>query len=150
MRILIKILLVITLLNVYFTFSVSCSSKPINKLPTTHPKTSAPKTTNTVLDPAGKQPANANQILSLQNNAGGSKSIVVPFNASQWHSLKYNSIPSNTVQFSKDRILIKVKHSASPLIYPMTNNPLPLTGIAIEGHVDRLNPYFYSSTTRRK
>lgn len=131
-----KILVVITSLSAYLIFSVSCVSESTNKPPVTTNKISNPKTTNT--NPTGALPVNTNHIAFPLNKTNTSTSVLVPFNPSQWHSLQYRSIPPNTVQFSKDHILIKVKNSASPLIYPMTNNPLSLTGIAIEGQIDRL------------
>lgn len=43
----------------------------------------------------------------------------ISFNSSDWKHLKFKSIKSNQVEFKKNALLIKVNHSASPLIYPL-------------------------------
>ena len=60
------------------------------------------------------------------------------FDSSKWHSLTYSSIPANTVTFSANSISIKVNHSASPLIYPLTENPVFIKEISIQGEVSQL------------
>ena len=62
----------------------------------------------------------------------------ISFDSDKWHSLKYSSIPANTVTFSSDNISIIVNRSASPLIYPMTENPIFITEISIKGEVNQL------------
>ena len=62
----------------------------------------------------------------------------IPFDSDKWHSLTYSSIAANTVTFSSDNISIKVNHSASPLIYPMTEKPLFIKEISIKGEVSQL------------
>ena len=62
----------------------------------------------------------------------------IPFNSNKWHSLKYSSLPANTVTFLPHSISIDVHHSASPLIYPMTDNPLFIKEISIKGEVNQL------------
>ena len=132
---LIKTPLYILLLSIYLIFNGSCFSESTDKSPVANHKKTNSKVSNTTLNPTGKQATNESHITSSQKDVA---SVLVPFDSNQWHSLRYRSIPSNVVQFFKERILIKVKNSASPLIYPMTNQPLLLTGIAIEGKIDRL------------
>lgn len=73
-------------------------------------------------------------------SAAQKKGITQPilFSSNKWHSLAYRSIPANTVTFSSDSISIKVKNSASPLIYPMTENPLFIKEISIKGEMSQL------------
>jgi len=60
------------------------------------------------------------------------------FDSNKWYSLEYRSIPANTVTFLPDHISIKVSNSASPLIYPMTENPASIKEISIKGEVSQL------------
>ncbi len=62
----------------------------------------------------------------------------IPFDSNKWHSLKYSSIPANTVTFLPNSISIKVNRSASPLIYPMTEKPVLIKEISIKGEVNQL------------
>lgn len=62
------------------------------------------------------------------------KSEIIPLNQNQWHSLSYSSLPANRVNFSSGKMLIDVQNSASPLIYPMTQNPKGIKKISIQGH----------------
>lgn len=77
---------------------------------------------------------------SETQNTSPAQSISVPisFDSNRWHALSYSSLPSHKISFSPNALLIDVKSSASPLIYPMTNDPKAVTGISIKGHVDRL------------
>ena len=62
----------------------------------------------------------------------------VPLHAESWHSLRFSSIPANTVTHTPDGVLIRVRASASPLIHPLTDNPPVVKQISIKGTVDRL------------
>ena len=128
-----KPFLAIALFNIFLL--LSCDSKLVNK---TNKKQSTPqnknlKIINTFPSPNSAKQKNKNSQLDLTKST-----ITIPLHADKWHSLKYKSIPTNKVKFSKEGILIQVKNSASPLIYPITHSPLHLTGITIEGSVDRL------------
>lgn len=72
---------------------------------------------------------------SSNRNAGR---FVVSFDSSKWHSLKFNSIPENTVRFSPRSISIHVQSSAGPLVYPMTDSPAFIKTISIKGMVSDL------------
>ena len=44
--------------------------------------------------------------------------LVIPLHQEgSWTQLEFNKIPANEVQFSKEQLIVKVKKSASPLIY---------------------------------
>ena len=66
------------------------------------------------------------------------KSETIPLTKNQWHSLSYSSLPANQVKFVSEKILIDVQNSASPLIYPMTQNPKGIKKISIQGHATPL------------
>ena len=55
-----------------------------------------------------------------------------------WYILKYDSLPANQVTFSDNGLSIKVDKSASPLIYPLTEDPVLIEKVSIVGHVDKL------------
>lgn len=55
-----------------------------------------------------------------------------------WYILKYDSLPANHVTFSGNGLSIKVDKSASPLIYPLTEDPLLIEKVSIAGHVNKL------------
>ena len=66
------------------------------------------------------------------------RKITIPLQAHKWHSLKYHSIPANTVDFANNILTIKVHHSASPLIYNITKKTIPITNLSIKGHINKL------------
>ena len=55
-----------------------------------------------------------------------------------WYILKYDSLPANQVTFSENGLSIKVDKSASPLIYPLTDNPFLIKKVSIVGDTDKL------------
>ena len=55
-----------------------------------------------------------------------------------WYVLKYGSLAENRVVFSNNGLYVRVNKSASPLIYPLTKEPLLVKRISITGHVDKL------------
>ena len=59
--------------------------------------------------------------------------LVVPTQrASPWEQEKYSHIPKNEVSFSEKGILIRVIHSASPLIFPLDSTK-KVTGFRVRG-----------------
>ena len=65
-------------------------------------------------------------------------SFNVSFDSEKWHSLNFSSIPANEVDFSSQKISIKVNQSASPLIYSMVDQPLSVKKLSIKGSVSGL------------
>lgn len=65
-------------------------------------------------------------------------SIPIDFNSDKWQALEYSSLPPHKIQFLSNKMFITVFGSASPLIYPMANDPQAITKISIKGHVDQL------------
>ena len=55
-----------------------------------------------------------------------------------WYILKYDSLAENYVTFSDDGLSIKVDKSASPLIYPLTDELFLIEKVSITGQVDKL------------
>ncbi len=88
------------------------------------------------VNPEEKEKASSTQ--SSKDSSSSQKTFVVPFQSDQWHSLEYSSIPSHEVTFASDHIQIKVRSSASPLIYPMKDNPLLVKQVSIKGVVSQL------------
>ena len=63
----------------------------------------------------------------------------IPLNSKgDWYILKYDSLPANQVNFSDKGLSIKVDKSASPLIYPLTDNPFLIKKVSISGYIDKL------------
>ena len=62
----------------------------------------------------------------------------VPLQAERWHSLQFSSIPANEVAFADGGVVVTVRQSASPLIFPLTDNPLNVKAVSVSGAVDRL------------
>lgn len=56
----------------------------------------------------------------------------------KWQILTYSSLPANKIDFSNQGLSIQVDGSASPLIYPLTSNPLKINKISVEGSIDKL------------
>ena len=115
--------ILILFLTIFSSVLSSCSSKQVEK------KTITETTKQTQPSPVSP---------GKKMKKGKEFDFVIPFQSSKWHSLKYSSIPANLTHFSSEHISIRVHHSASPLIYAMTDNPLIITGISVQGHVDRL------------
>ena len=103
-------------------------------------------------EPASQQP----EALASDTSASASTSTTsaglapppekIPFDSDQWHSLSYSSLPANRVDFSSSKILIHVQNSASPLIYPMTQNSKKIKKISIKGHINSLIEFSESET----
>ncbi len=62
-------------------------------------------------------------ILSLASEASEKEKTVVPYQtpleSKEWVSLSYQKIPPNDVQFSQNRITVKVNSSAGPLVHSL-------------------------------
>ena len=64
--------------------------------------------------------------------------IMIPISSPEgWDAEKYSKIPGNEVKFSKAGIQIKVKESASPLIYSLKETP-EIIGFEVSGKLTGL------------
>lgn len=66
-----------------------------------------------------------------------SAAIAIPLNTSnQWQVLKYNNLPSHKVVFTDSGLLVDVKSSASPLVYPLKSTT-PVNKIRVSGTIEK-------------
>ena len=82
-------------------------------------------------------PSNGEPVVKISNSQNIEKQIPLR-SKEKWYILKYDFLPANHVTFSDNGLSIKVDKSASPLIYPLTKDPILVEKVSIAGHVDKL------------
>lgn len=83
-------------------------------------------------------PSSTNKPIVKINSSQNMEKHIPLDSKGKWYVLKYDSLPANHVTFSDNGLSIKVDRSASPLIYPLTDNPFLIEKVSIVGHVDKL------------
>lgn len=69
--------------------------------------------------------------------------FAIPFNASEWQTLSYSSLPEHKLEFKTDSLQVGVKKSAMPLIFPLKSKPnvssICISGVK-KGHINLEHP----------
>lgn len=69
--------------------------------------------------------------------------FAIPFEASQWQTLSYSSLPEHKLEFKSDSLEVEVKKSAMPLIFPLKEKPnvssICISGVK-KGHINLADP----------
>ena len=89
-------------------------------------------------DTSGDIPPSTNKPIVRTKSSQNIKKRIPLHSKEKWYTLKYDSLPANHVTFSDYGLSIKVDKSASPLIYPLIDDPLLIEKVSIAGYVDKL------------